>query len=83
MLTIEEAKRMEVAVDGLGQAIDAILRQELGNVGFALLIFNYGECSIGNYISNAAREDVIKVFRRSADRLESQQNVPLTIGSIQ
>jgi hypothetical protein len=65
-------------------SLDSILRQEFGEViGFALLVFEFGNDQSGNYISNVNREDMIKVLRETADRLEKRQEIPPAIGTVQ
>lgn len=45
------------------------------NLGFTLLVFRMGEYETpqgmgGDYVSNASREDMIRMMRETADRLE-------------
>ncbi len=44
------------------------------NMGFALIVFPFGNPGISNYISDAERGDMIKLLRASADRLERNQD---------
>ena len=41
---------------------------------FAILVFPVSNPSIGNYISNADRDDMIVALRETADRLERNKN---------
>lgn len=45
-------------------------------MGFALIVFDFDNPGIGNYISNAERSDMIKSLRETADRLERNQDIP-------
>lgn len=42
--------------------------------GHAILVFPLGKPGISNYISSANREDMIKLLRETADRLEKNQD---------
>ena len=44
-----------------------------GKCLFALLVFD--ESTIGQYVSNANRSDIIKTLRETADRLERRQTI--------
>jgi hypothetical protein len=52
-------------------------------VGFALLTFEFGQPEIGNYISNAERPTMIQALRETANRLETNQDIPISIGKVQ
>lgn len=60
----------------LGQAIDYTMRDNIGPKGYALIVFDFHDPGLSNYISNAKREDMIKALRETADRLEKNQDVP-------
>ncbi len=62
----------------LSEALDLIYGQHMG---FALLWFTFNDDGVGNYLSNASREDMIKALRETADRLEQNQDIPSTKGS--
>lgn len=49
-------------------------------MGFAFILFEFGEPGIGNYISNGCREDMIKALRETADRIENNQDIPAIQG---
>ena len=40
---------------------------------FVLLAFN--EPGVGQYVSNARREDIVKALRETADRLENKEEI--------
>jgi hypothetical protein len=63
----------------LAFGIDGVLRDNLGEMGFALVIFEFNTLGVGNYISNAKREDMIVALRELADRLEANQDLPPTV----
>ncbi len=44
--------------------------------GFALIVFREEKPGLANYISSARREDMIKGFRETADRLEKNEIFP-------
>ena len=67
----------------LGSAVEHTLKDNVGNKGFALLVFEFHEPGIANYISNAKREDMIKSLRETADRLEKKQDIPAVHKTIQ
>lgn len=49
-------------------------------MGFALIIFEFSDVGIGDYVSNAQRSGMIKALRECADRLEAKEDIPKTIG---
>ena len=67
----------------LGDAIHYTLKDNFGPKGFALIVFNFHEPGISNYISNARREDMIKSLRETADRLEKNQDIPAAHPTVQ
>lgn len=79
----EERIATKELMQGLAHAVDVTLKTECGiRKGFALLIFDFDNPSgIGNYISNAKREQMVKVLKETAMRLELEQDIPPTIGS--
>lgn len=60
----------------LAAGIDGVLKDNDMPKGFALVVFEFHEPGIGNYISNANREDMIKALRETADRLENNETIP-------
>lgn len=73
----------EENMNKLGRALDEVLRSMYGQrIGFALFTFPFsGEGEVGDYISNGKREYMIKFMRELADRLESREYIPPTIGN--
>ena len=52
------------------------LKERLGDgVGFCLLFSPMGEPGVGQYGSNVRREDMVKMLRETADRLERREDV--------
>lgn len=52
-----------------------MLKKEMPGTGFALLVFNFNDPGMANYIGNAKREDIIKAFRSTSDRLDKRQDI--------
>ncbi|WP_234110177.1 hypothetical protein [Chryseobacterium sp. R2A-55] len=52
------------------------IRKEIPGLGFALLVFQFHEPGMSNYISNGQRKDMIKAMKETIDRLEKQQDYP-------
>lgn len=44
------------------------------NMGFALIVFPFGNPGISNYVADANRGDMIKLLRETADRLEKNED---------
>lgn len=45
-------------------------------LGFALLLFDFNEPGMSNYISNAERATMVLALREAADRLSGAQDIP-------
>ena len=61
----------------LAGALHDLVREDFGDhVGFALLIFDFEDPGLGNYVSNARRDDMIQALRMTADRLERNEDIP-------
>lgn len=61
--------------------LDKDIQKEFGRqLGFMLVVFEFGKPGISNYISNGRRSDCIKAMRETADKLESKEDIPPTIG---
>lgn len=60
-----------------GRAIESIMPKGLG---FALVVFDFKNPGIGNYISNAQRPDMVKSLRETANRLENNEDIPPATG---
>jgi len=66
----------------MSDQIGAIKMRELGDVvskripglGYAILIFEFHNSGIANYVSNANREDMIKCLEETLERFKSQQD---------
>ena len=58
------------AMKKMGEGIQKMLPKDMG---YALLVFPFHNAGVSNYISNAQRDDMIKVLRETADRLEKNQ----------
>lgn len=66
----------------MANAISESLKKAFGpKTGFALLIFEFDNPGMGNYVSNVKRSTMIDALRETADRLEKNQAMPPTIGS--
>ena len=58
-----------------GQVIeDAGVKAGFDKTLFCLLLFN--DPKVSQYVANCERDDMIKVLRETADRLERNQDVP-------
>lgn len=78
---IDRQKDIETTLSVLAAGLDEVVKSEFGaGMGFALLVFDYGQPSIGHYVSSAKREDMIKALRETADRIEKRQDIPPAIG---
>jgi len=49
-------------------------------MGFALIVFEFNEPGIANYVSNGERESMIKALKETVERLEKGQDIPAVIG---
>jgi hypothetical protein len=61
-------------------ALATVISEGLPGVGFALLMFNFGNPELANYVSNAEREVMIKALREVANHLEQRKDIPMLIG---
>lgn len=60
------------------------IKKTIPGYGFGLIIFEFTNNedhkkvkeNVGNYISNANREDMIDALREAADRLEKNETIP-------
>lgn len=66
----------EAIVRELGRQLKAELEDMTTGppMGFALWIFDFGDTGFLSYISNARREDMIKLLREHLKRLEETTN---------
>ncbi len=74
--------KQEEKLRGIANALDEILEHQIygQRMGFFLSVFEFNKEGSADYISNAEREDAIKALRETADRLEKNQVIPVTIG---
>lgn len=63
---------------GLGTGVDEAAEHVMGRkMAFVVLLADFGtDLATGNYVSNIKREDVIKMLRETANRLEKRQDIP-------
>ena len=50
------------------------VKKEIPGLGFALLVFEFENAGIANYISNSQRKDMIKAMKETIERLEKNQD---------
>lgn len=50
------------------------ISKKIPGLGFTLLVFEFHQPGISNYIANARRADMIKALRETANRLEQNQD---------
>jgi hypothetical protein len=73
--------KQEDMLDALAQVIGDVLPEIYGEkMGFFLSVFHFIKPGTADYISNGKREDVIKALRETANRLEKNEVIPVTIG---
>jgi len=58
-----------------------ILQSLFPEYGFAFVVFPFNAVGTLNFISNASREDMIKILKEAVDRLEKNQYIPPTEGN--
>jgi hypothetical protein len=83
MNEIEKQQKIESMLKGIAKAITCVVEDTLGQMGFALLVFEFYEPGICHYISNAQRADMIEALRELADRLEQSETIPPGHGMVQ
>jgi hypothetical protein len=74
---IEKQQRLEIVMKRIAISIDDVIKEEFGEMGFALLVFDFYKPGIANYISNAQRKGMIKSLRETADKLEARESIPV------
>jgi hypothetical protein len=52
------------------------IQKEIPGLGFALLVFEFNDSGMSNYISNAERQDMIKALEETVFRLKDEQDFP-------
>ena len=75
MPTQEQRRAIEDVAQAIAGQIGAAVDEMRLEVGFALLVFTFGEEGFSTYVSNARREDMIKALRENADRLEADDGI--------
>ena len=77
--------QIETDTTGTMREIADYVKNKIGDkYGFMVLVFPFGaEPNVAHYISDAAREDMIKVLRNKADVLEARLDIAGTIGGSQ
>lgn len=70
----ERQAKIQSFLRDLGNGVNQLIKDDIGEMGFAVLLFDFGQPGIGNYISNADRECMIQALRETADRLENNQD---------
>ena len=75
MPTQEQRRAIEDVAQAIAGQIGAAVDEMNVQVGFALLVFTFGEEGFSTYVSNANREDMIKALRENADRLEADDGI--------
>lgn len=75
----EQEENLRLLASKVDSSAHAIYGQKMG---FFLVIAPFGaDKGISDYIGNSNREDAIKWMRETADRLESDQVIPVTKGN--
>jgi len=77
----ENERIIKVLDEIINEILDELFPKQ--NLGFTLLLFEFCNPGIANYISTAKRSDMIKHLRETANRLENKEDIPPTIGGIQ
>lgn len=60
----------------LAAGVDEAIKENFGEKGFLILLFEFGSPGVSNYVSNAERKTMIKSLRETADRLEKNEDIP-------
>jgi len=70
----------DIFLDAIAHVIEKSSAQFYNQpMGFALIIFPFNDL-LSDYVSNAQRDDMIKVLRETADRIEKNDIIGKTIG---
>lgn len=77
MGTPDEDYYLRAVAEGIDEALEEVYGRRMG---FALVVFPFGAGGVGDYISNGPRVDIIKAIRETANRLESNQDIPVAKG---
>jgi len=76
---IQKQRQIEALMRVLANHVDHKIRETLGHMGFAIIVFEFNHPGVSNYISNASRSDMIQALRETADRLERNQDITVFI----
>lgn len=60
----------------IAHGLDEIMKELWGRKGFCLIVFDFNEPGVSNYISNANREDMIKSLKETIERFENNEIIP-------
>lgn len=66
----------QLSIERILRDLAAGIEQIFPGMGFAVIMFDFGAPGVSNYISNAQRSDMITALRETADRIESNQDIP-------
>jgi hypothetical protein len=67
----------------LGSTVDQILKDSVGNKGWAIMVFEFHIPGLSTYISNASRESMIMALRETAEKLEKNEDLGPSLPTIQ
>lgn len=68
---------MSIHVDGQKMRdLAAMVKAEIPGFGFAIMVFDFNAPGIGNYVSNAQRDDMITALKETTSRLEAGRDFP-------
>ncbi|MBC2712656.1 MAG: hypothetical protein HGJ94_17215 [Desulfosarcina sp.] len=79
----QKSQQIEDFLKKLAGGVDEVVEEQLGKMGFAIILFEFHRPGISTYISNAKRADMISALRETADRLERNQDIPPAHPTIQ
>jgi hypothetical protein len=61
-------------------ALGQLLKEEFEGYGFLLMVFDFGDSGMMNYLSNADREDVLECLREFIRKNEDGDITPMPAG---
>ena len=74
----------EVFMQSIAETMEEIIVEVFGKrMGFCVMLYEWHEPGVANYVSNSKREDMIHALRELADVLENNEDMPPTIGGKQ
>lgn len=73
----------EAALKDIAELLDAIVTEAIGKKGFCLILFDFNAPGVGNYVSNANRQDMITVLEETVKRLKNKEDIPAVYPTIQ